>query len=597
MPISILKLLVHPFQMKDKVKSKKQDGKSKRYFNAPEKSTAKKSTIKTEQIFKVKERRPKKVHFPNDIKKKIAKAKYPGAAPIDPELVAKHSRGAASSNKFVKTNVLKEKIRRKEATYEFASEQAARTEILLKEDEGYIEADLEERTVDYTQAEIKANVDITAAAKGFELNLDFGPYRLDYTRNGRHLLLGGRRGHVASFDWLTKRLNCEINVMEEVRDVTWLHLETMFAVAQKNWVYVYDRKGTELHCLKNLHNVNRLEFLPYHFLLVGGNDIGYLSWLDVSVGQIVAGYNCRVSAMRMMCQNPSNAVICVGDAKGVVSMWAPSQKESLAKVLCHSTPLTALTVDPKGQFMATAGTDRKVKIWDLRELSEPLYTYRTRTIPGELRFSQRGALAMCMGNVVEIYKKPTADLQQPYLRQKFTGPVSDLEFVPYEDLLGAAHSSGFASLIVPGSGEPNFDARETNPYHSLSQRREHEVHALLEKIPMELIALDPDQVASVDVPTLKDRMEAKRQLMFLKVPKVDFQPRHKMKGKGGSANASRNKQIVREEARRNHKKEIKGVREEIIKEHTERDESADFIPLKANKSVLDRFVYKAKKRT
>lgn len=67
--------------------------------------------------------------------------------------------------------------------------------------------------------------------------------------------------------------------------------------------------------------------------------------------------------------------------------------------------------------------------------------------------------------------------------------ISSIKFRPLEDVLCAGHSHGITSLIVPGSGEPNFDSFENNPFATLKQRREGEVQNLLNKLPSEMIVL------------------------------------------------------------------------------------------------------------
>ena len=202
-------------------------------------------------------------------KRKKGRDKFPVKAPIHPDLLDKHKYSDGVNVKRLKSKYAQKMAAKRERERQSAHETAARTEILLQDEAGFLEPDSDDEfTGKVTQTQIKKSVDVESADKGFDLNLpQFGPYTVDYTRNGRYLLLGGKQGHVAAIDWLDKRLKCEINVQESVHDVKWLHTENMFAVAQKKWTYIYDNQGIELHCMKQLDSVLRMEFLPYHFLL------------------------------------------------------------------------------------------------------------------------------------------------------------------------------------------------------------------------------------------------------------------------------------------------------------------------------------------
>lgn len=110
-----------------------------------------------------------------------------------------------------------------------------------------VEEDVGEKTWRVKQEEIVKEVAMNVRGKKFDLKMeDMGNYKVDYTRNGRHLAIASSRGHVATFDWQAGKLHSEIHLKETVRDIKFLHSEAYYAVAQKKYVFIYDQNGVEL---------------------------------------------------------------------------------------------------------------------------------------------------------------------------------------------------------------------------------------------------------------------------------------------------------------------------------------------------------------
>lgn len=62
----------------------------------------------------------------------------------------------------------------------------------------------------------------------------------------------------------------------------------MYAVAQKKHLYIYDAAGIELHCLRDHLEPKLLDFLSYHYLLVSASKLGFMQYLDISIGKSIA---------------------------------------------------------------------------------------------------------------------------------------------------------------------------------------------------------------------------------------------------------------------------------------------------------------------
>ncbi|EFQ99235.1 U3 small nucleolar RNA-associated protein 7 [Nannizzia gypsea CBS 118893] len=448
-----------------------------------------------------------------------------------------YGRGKQVAVKSVRDKKLRSNLKNLEAKYKNAILQAKDSELLLENEAGYIEAEGElERTYKVRQGDIKENVGIEVAKNGFELKLeDLGPYKADYTRNGRMLLLAGRKGHVATMDWREGKLGCELQLGETVRDARWLHNDQFFAVAQKKYVYIYDHAGVEIHCLNKHVEPTHLEFLPYHFLLASTGISGFLKYTDTSTGQLVAEIPTRKGNPTSLCQNPHNAILHVGHQNGTVSLWSPNSQTALVKALVHRGPVRSLAVDRQGRYMVSTGQDQKMAVWDIRMFKE-VHSYSVHQPGSTVAISDRGLTGIGWGTQVSVWKglfqaarEDQEKVKIPYMAWGGEGQrVEGIRWCPYEDVLGIAHDKGFSSMIVPGAGEPNFDAMEANPYENTKQRQEAEVKALLTKLQPEMISLNPDFVGNLDLTSEKARQEARD----LDKKKEDIADKLKNRGRG-----------------------------------------------------------------
>ena len=191
--------------------------------------------------------------------------KLDGLTPVARQNLERRRRG--KPDKIMKAKMEIQETKRMEAALANADAEV----ILNTEQSGLIEVEHEmEKTYKLSQLELRRDhVDEQTARQIYDLKLgQYAPYGMSYDRSGRYGLLRGHGGgHVALMDCHTLALRTEFHVNEIIRDGTFLHNPTMFALAQKKHAFIYDDSGAEIHRMSDHTDIFRIEFLPYHWLL------------------------------------------------------------------------------------------------------------------------------------------------------------------------------------------------------------------------------------------------------------------------------------------------------------------------------------------
>ncbi|KAK7194278.1 WD domain, G-beta repeat/BING4CT (NUC141) domain containing protein [Novymonas esmeraldas] len=413
---------------------------------------------------------------------------------------AQHERKFIQGRWVTDTAALRNReARRREQLDRQAPKKLAKVNMYYQMEEDNTGLELDEREVAdrIAQRDIAAGVDLQTQQKRYSLVLDkLGPYKIDFSMNGTHLLLAGLRGHMANLRWKSFQLEGETQLKDRISDAVFLVDHSMTAVAQKKFVYMYTKEGTEMHVLSKMAHMDRLGYLPKHMLLAATSSIySTMQYLDISTGQEVGTKAPAIMHDPTSCLavNPSNGVTATCDLRGVVKFWSPTVVDPLLHLKGHRGVIEDIRFHPNGRFFLTLGGDHKMKVWDcrtLRTLEEYAVTYAFHT----LDIASSGLVALGGGTHVHIWKdmftaaKPSA----PYMRfgLGYGNIAEQVKFCPFEDVIGVGHSRGFTSLLIPGSGEANPDIYHANPHETERHRKERVVTNLLDKLPPDTISMD-----------------------------------------------------------------------------------------------------------
>lgn len=186
---------------------------------------------------------------------------------------------------------------------------------------------------------------------------------------------------------------------------SYLHDQSHFAVAQKKYVYIYDKNGVELHKLAQHQEPQRLEFLPYHWLLASIGNSGHLKYQDTSTGQLVASHRTGLGPCDTLAQNTHTAVLYLGHHNGRVTLWTPNLAHPAVSLQAHRGRVSSVAVDSRdmGRYLATTGVDGQVKVWDCR-MWKTVREWASRSGGGEVQWSGSGVLAVASGGTVNVRK-------------------------------------------------------------------------------------------------------------------------------------------------------------------------------------------------
>ncbi|NP_001135849.1 WD repeat domain 33 isoform X1 [Nasonia vitripennis] len=202
-----------------------------------------------------------------------------------------------------------------------------------------------------------------------------------WTHEGRRLITGASSGEFTLWNGLTFNFETILQAHDSpVRTMVWSHNES--------WMVTGDHTGYVKYWQSNMNNVKMfqahkeairgLSFSPTDHKLATCSDDGTVriwDFLRCHEDRILRGHGSDVKCVHW---HPQKSLVISGskDNQQPIKLWDPKTGQALATLHAHKSTVMDVKWNENGNWLVTASRDHLLKLFDLRNLSQEVQTFR-----------------------------------------------------------------------------------------------------------------------------------------------------------------------------------------------------------------------------
>jgi len=158
---------------------------------------------------------------------------------------------------------------------------------------------------------------------------------------------------------------------------------------------------------------------------------------------------------------------------GAVKIWDANQGRSTTTLMCHESKVYSAAVNDAMNMAVSVGSDRKIAVWDLRKVQQPLFVNDESTASVtscDFTNDQKAIVTATFGGRVNVIDLATQERRVDYDLMFLSDDPEEIMCYHVASVKNFPHASENVFLLSSGAGVPiviDYEGWHEEPLHRL----------------------------------------------------------------------------------------------------------------------------------